>query len=115
MRRFWLTVLFLAGFSLLAGAETAFPPGTPVFDAAKPDARLLGALPETLRSTSAPVRVWFRTHPLARYADYYALVLPDGTRVWASPDLWRDEQGNLRCSREAPLAGKLLIPIALGV
>lgn len=92
-----------------------FPTGTPVFDAAKPDARLLGVLPETLRSASAPVRVWFRTHPLARYADYYALTLPDGAQVWGSPDLWRDEQGRLRCSREAPLAGRLLIPAALGV
>ena len=44
MRRFWPAVLFFLGVSLLAGAETAFPPGTPVFDAAKPDARFLGAL-----------------------------------------------------------------------
>ena len=114
MRHLWPAVLFFAGFSLLAGAETAFPPGSPVFDAAKPEARLLGVLPKTFRSSSAPVRGWFRTHPLARYADYYALTLPDGTQGFVTPDA-QVREGEPRWTRDAPFAGKLLIPAALGV
>ncbi len=113
----WLIVMLLA--FPLAGGEMTFPAGTPVFDKPSADAQIAGVLPaeKTLQITGKPERVWFRNHPLARYADYYAVTLPGRNESgYISPDIRQDPvSGELRLFKEIPLAGKLLLPVSLGI
>ena len=112
----WLIVMLLA--FPLTGGELALPAGTPVFDKPAVDARLLGVLPEErVVSYSGEVqRVWFRNHPLARYADYYKADIPGQGECYISPHLQVNrEDGRIFWTNSVPVAGRLLLPVSLGL
>lgn len=112
----WLIVLLLA--FPLTGGEMTFSAGTPFFDKPSVEAKVLGVLPEDrlVPFSGEPQRIWFRQHPLARYADYYAVSLPEAGTCYISPDLRQDSSdGGIRWMKEVPFAGKMLLPVSLGV
>lgn len=112
----WLIVLLLA--FPLTGGEMTFSAGTPFFDKPSAEAKVLGVLPEDrlVPFSGEPQRIWFRQHPLARYADYYAVSLPEAGTCYISPDLRQDSSdGGIRWMKEVPFAGKMLLPVSLGV
>lgn len=116
IRLLWLTVMLLAGS--LAGEEMRLSAGTPFFDKPSAEAVLLGVLPEerSVAVSGKPVRVWFRQHPLARYADFYAVNVPGQGTCYVSPALHANpEDRSFRIAGEIPPAGKLLLPAALGI
>ena len=111
----WLIVMLLA--FPLTGGELALPAGTPVFDKLSAEAQPLGVLPEarTVSYSGEAQRVWFRSHPLARYADYYKADIPGQGECYISPDIRQADGGELRFVKEIPAAGKLLLPVSLGI
>ncbi len=112
----WLILMLLA--FPLTGGELSLSAGTPFFDKPSAEARLLGVLPEDrlVQISGEPQRVWFRSHPLARYADYYAVSLPESGACFISPDLRQSRSdGEILWVKEIPDAGKMILPVSLGV
>ena len=112
----WLIVLLLA--FPLTGGEMTFSAGTPVFDKPSAEAKILMVLPEDrqLEISGGGQRVWFRSHPLARYADYYKAAIPGQGECYISPDIRQaPADGELHLSGEIPAAGKMLLPVSLGI
>ncbi len=116
IRLFWL-ILFVCTLPLAAG-ELRIGAGTPVFDKPAVAARMLGVLPEDrmVSYSGEAQRVWFRSHPLARYADYYKVDIPGQGECYISPDLQVSrEDGRIYWINSVPAAGKMLLPVSLGI
>ena len=112
----WLIVMLLA--FPLTGGEMTFSVGTPVFDKPSAEAKILMVLPEDrqLEISGGGQRVWFHSHPLVRYADYYKADIPGQGECYISPDIRLDPvSGELRLLKEVPVAGRLLLPVSLGI